>query len=94
MSVEQARALVKKATTDSEFVARLERAPDSEKRAILQAEGFGDVKLAHLSEALPESSGGELSDEEFTSVVGAGSTTTISASAVSVSVVAAAAGAV
>jgi hypothetical protein len=77
MSVDQARALMRRMTADPDFAARLRDTPIEEKRGVLVAEGYGDVKLTHISQALPESRGGELTDEEFASVVGAGDTTTI-----------------
>lgn len=94
MSVEQAKQLVKKASQDADFRAKLNAAPVADRRAILEENGFGDVKLRHMSQALPNSSGGELTDEEFAAVAGGGTTTTvvISAAAAAASHVAAAAG--
>lgn len=77
MSVEQAKGLVEKVSSDSDFRERLEAAPVGERRTILEEHGFGDVKIAHVSGATPESNGGELSDEEFAAVAGAGNTTTV-----------------
>lgn len=79
MSTDQARQLVQRVRDDPEFRARLEAAPSDQKRAVLESEGFGDVKLRHLSESLPESQGGELSDEEFAAVAGGGVTTDLTA---------------
>ncbi|MEO1056850.1 MAG: Nif11 family protein [Actinomycetota bacterium] len=77
MSVELAQGLVRRLATDADFRARLEgAATPAEGRAILRAEGFGDVALAHMSAALPEHAGGELSDEEFAAVAGGSHTTT------------------
>jgi Nif11 domain len=77
MSTDQARQLVKRVIDDDEFRERLDATPNEEKRALLAREGYGDVKLRHLSDALPQSSGGELSDEEFAAVAGGGKTTTL-----------------
>jgi predicted ribosomally synthesized peptide with nif11-like leader len=96
MSIEQAIALMNRAATDPEFLARLNETPVDQKRAVLVAEGYGDVKIAHLSQAIPASLGGELSDEEFAAVAGGGSTATtltVVYSEMSASVVAGAAGA-
>jgi hypothetical protein len=82
MSVEQAQALVRRVAQDPDFVARLNELPVDQKHSALAAEGYGDVKLRHLSQALPAAAGGELTDEEFSSVVGAGDTSTISVTAV------------
>lgn len=83
MSVEQARGLVQKVADDADFRASLEAAGAGERRAILDEHGFGDVKISHVSEAVPESQGGELSDEEFAAVAGGGNTTTIVVTAAS-----------
>lgn len=80
MSLEQAQALVRRTATDPDFRARLDNAPIEDRRAILEAEGYGDVKLSHLSKALPESAGGELSDDEFLAVAGGNATTAITIS--------------
>lgn len=77
MSTEQARDLVRRVTSDAEFRDRLDQAPYDRKRAILSEEGYGDVRLRHVSEALPESAGGALTDEEFAAVAGAGVTTVV-----------------
>ena len=82
MTVEQAQALIARVVSDPDFVSRLEAAPPEQRRAILTEEGYGDVKLRHLSRALPESAGGELTDEEFAAVAG-GATGTGTVSAVS-----------
>ncbi|MEO1056852.1 MAG: Nif11-like leader peptide family RiPP precursor [Actinomycetota bacterium] len=76
MSVDQAKAVVQRFQTDPEFVARIQAAAPDERRAIIEEEGYGDVTLASLSQALPERHGGELSDEEFDAVAGGGSTGT------------------
>lgn len=82
MSVEKAQELLRRTASDDEFRARLEAATQDEKRAILREEGFADVKLSHVSKALPESAGGELSDEEFAAVAGgSGKTTNVTISA-------------
>jgi predicted ribosomally synthesized peptide with nif11-like leader len=71
MSVEQAQAFLKRIHEDEAFRTRVEAAPTpADKRAILEAEGYGEVKLRHLSQVLPESMGGELSDEELQQVSG------------------------
>jgi predicted ribosomally synthesized peptide with nif11-like leader len=71
MSIQQAQAMVKRLAEDETFRQRLEAAPTpQEKRAILTAEGYGDIKLRHVSQALPTSMGGELSDEELGAVAG------------------------
>ncbi len=70
MSTEQAAALVRRVQTDGEFRTRLTDAATEDRRAILTDEGYGDVKLTHVSQALPASHGGELSDEEFAAVTG------------------------
>ena len=77
MSVDQARAFVNRVLTDPEFVERLEAAPPAERRGILTEEGYGDVRLMSLTQALPQSAGGELSDEEFAAVAGGVNTTNI-----------------
>lgn len=77
MSVEQAKQLVKKVSQDADFRAKLDAAPIADKRAILKENGFGDVMLRHVSQALPSSSGGELTDEEFSAVAGGGATSTV-----------------
>ena len=82
MSTDLARDLIARYTTDAEFRERVERAPFEEKRAILEAEGFGEVRLRHLAEMLPESAGGELSDEEFAAVAGGDGTLTVATAAV------------
>jgi predicted ribosomally synthesized peptide with nif11-like leader len=76
VSIEQAHALIRRTAEDPDFVARLESTSVQDKRALLAAEGYGDVTLRHLSQALPESAGGELTDEEFAAVAGAGNTVT------------------
>ncbi len=76
MSDDAARALVRRLSTDTEFAERLRDLPPDERRALLDSEGYEGVRLKHMANALPESSGGELSDEEFAAVVGAGSTET------------------
>jgi predicted ribosomally synthesized peptide with nif11-like leader len=81
MSVEQARQLIERTAADEEFRERLEAASQEDRRAILEAEGYGDVQLRHMSKALPESNGGELSDEEFAAVAGGGETTNVTISA-------------
>jgi predicted ribosomally synthesized peptide with nif11-like leader len=71
MSAEQAQAFLKRIAEDEAFRQRLGAAPaPSDKRAILTAEGYGDVRLRHFSEALPQSLGGELSDDELVEVAG------------------------
>ncbi|MEO1056853.1 MAG: Nif11-like leader peptide family RiPP precursor [Actinomycetota bacterium] len=70
MSDEQAAALVRRVLEDPEFARRLEATPFDERRALLRAEGYGDVRLRHVASALPESVGGELSDDEFAAVAG------------------------
>ncbi len=70
VSVQQAQDLVRRVGADPDFKARLESADLADRRAILEAEGFGDVRLSHLAHALPVASGGELSDEEFAAVAG------------------------
>ena len=77
MSVEQARGLLQKVAEDEEFRARLDSAPHDQKRSILAEAGFGDVKLRDISMALPESAGGELSDEEMEQVAGGLSDTAV-----------------
>ena len=77
MSIELARELVERVASDDVFRTRLEETPLEQRRALLEAEGFGDVRLKHLSAALPDSIGGELSDEEFSAVAGGGKTGTI-----------------
>ena len=77
MSTAQANAMIQQLLTDQDFRERLEAAPVEGKRAVLAAEGYGDVKLAHLSAVLPESSGGELTDEEFAAVAGGRGTGTL-----------------
>ena len=72
MSVEQARGLLQKVAEDEEFRARLDSAPHDQKRSILAEAGFGDVKQRDISRALPDSAGGELSDEEIAAVAGDG----------------------
>jgi predicted ribosomally synthesized peptide with nif11-like leader len=74
MSVEQARALIKRLSEDEVFRQRVEDAPTpTDKRAILADAGYGDVKLRHISQALPESAGGELTDADLDLVAGGGS---------------------
>ena len=70
MSVDRARALIQRVSTDEEFARRLIEAPVEDRRQIIESAGFGDVRLSHMSEALPERAGGELSDEEFAAVAG------------------------
>ncbi|MEO1056323.1 MAG: Nif11 family protein [Actinomycetota bacterium] len=70
MSVEQARQLVQRLSSDDEFRNRLEQAAPTDRPAVLSAEGYGDVRLSHISQALPHSHGGELSDAEFAAVSG------------------------
>ncbi len=71
MSVDTAREFVQRYATDAEFRGRIEQAASSqERRAIMDEAGFSEVRLAHLAHALPQSSGGELSDEEFAGVTG------------------------
>jgi Nif11 domain len=81
MSVEEAQQLVQRAIDDPDFRARLENASQEEKRSVLESEGYGNVTLSHVSQALPGSAGGELSDEEFAAVAGAGGNTTVSMAA-------------
>lgn len=77
MSAEQARGLVQKVSEDADFRAQLEGASLAERRALLEEHGFGDIKMKHIADATPEKAGGEMSDEEFAAVAGAGNTTTI-----------------
>lgn len=79
MTVEQATALVQRLQSDPEFRQRLESADHADKRAVLESGGYGDVKLADVSRALPSSAGGELTDQEFEAVSGGvGSATGVS----------------
>ncbi|MEO1056851.1 MAG: Nif11-like leader peptide family RiPP precursor [Actinomycetota bacterium] len=70
MSVDAARSLVQRVTTDSDFRARLEAADVADRRTIIEEAGYGEVRLAHVAQALPQSAGGELSDDEFAAVAG------------------------
>ena len=71
MSIEQARAFLDRLEHDPEFRARLEGAADfDERNAIVVAEGYGEVRLNHVRDALSVSEGGELSDEELAGVAG------------------------
>lgn len=45
---------------DPKFAERPERALFDQKRAVMIEAGFGDLKLRCLSQALPESAGGEI----------------------------------
>ncbi len=74
MSVEQATELVRRVQSDPEFRQRMETADPADLRAILTEQGYGDIRLTHISQALPRSSGGELSDAEFAAVAGGGDT--------------------
>ena len=58
--MEQARGLLQRIGADPEFAERLERALFDQKRTVLVEAGFGDLKLRCLSQALPESAGGEI----------------------------------
>ncbi|MEO1056854.1 MAG: Nif11-like leader peptide family RiPP precursor [Actinomycetota bacterium] len=79
MSTEQAQQLIRRAMEDDAFRERIEAAPTEERRSILAAEGYGDVRLSHIAAALPTSAGGELSDEDFAAVAGSGGTATSAA---------------
>ncbi|MEO1056324.1 MAG: Nif11-like leader peptide family RiPP precursor [Actinomycetota bacterium] len=92
MSVELATELVRRVHSDPEFRQRLQTADPADRRAILLDQGYGDIRLSHVSQALPQSSGGELSDEEFAAVAGAGTTSDV-VSGIGVTMVAAAAAA-
>ncbi len=70
MSVDQATQFIQRVQNDAAFRQRLEHADPGDRRAILTEEGYGDMRLSHLSAALPKSHGGELSDEEFAAVAG------------------------
>lgn len=77
MSAEQAKGLVQKVSQDADFRAQLEGASLEERRALLAENGFGDIKMKHIADATPVKAGGEMSDEEFAAVAGAGNTTTV-----------------
>ncbi len=71
MSVDQARDFFQRYMTDEDFRARLDAAGSpADRRVILNEEGFPDMRLSHVAEVLPQSVGGELSDEEFANVAG------------------------
>ncbi len=81
MSVEQATEFVHRLMSDAEFREQLAEAPIGARRDLLVSAGFGDVKLSHVSEVLPTSAGGELSDDEFRAVAGGDLTTAITVTA-------------
>ncbi len=83
MSKELVQQLVRRALEDADFRQRLEATPVSDRRALLEEEGYGDIQLHHVAQMLPRSSGGELSDEDFAAVVGAVGTSTMNSAAVS-----------
>ncbi|MEO1058117.1 MAG: hypothetical protein AAFY28_14495 [Actinomycetota bacterium] len=76
MSTSQAQALIRRTMEDDGFARRLLEAPVEERRGILEAEGYGDVRLAHIAAVLPQSVGGELADDEFAAAVGGAHTAT------------------
>ncbi len=70
MSEDTARSLIQRFVNDPDFRARLESTEIAERRALIEQEGYGEVRLQHIAAVLPESAGGELSDEEFAAVAG------------------------
>lgn len=83
MSVDQARALVRRLNDDPEFAERLQALPVEERRQVLESEGFGVVLKEHIDAAIYPG-GGELSDDEFAAVAGGTSSGTDNAIAGSV----------
>ncbi|MEO1058200.1 MAG: Nif11 family protein [Actinomycetota bacterium] len=77
MSIEQAQALIRRLNDDEEFQQRFIDTPAEDRRALLEAEGYGDVRPPHLAHTLPKSAGGELTDDEFAAVAGAGGDTSL-----------------
>ncbi len=75
MSVEQAQAFVNRLAEDAQFRQQFVESPIEEHRAMLVEAGLGDIRLKHIAEVLPQSAGGEVSDEEFAAVTGGGYTT-------------------
>jgi predicted ribosomally synthesized peptide with nif11-like leader len=69
MSVENARNLILKTAKDTAFRTQVESAPESERRAILVAAGFGDVTHADVEEARASVTV-ELTDAEMEAVAG------------------------
>jgi predicted ribosomally synthesized peptide with nif11-like leader len=83
MSVESAKKFVERMLSDAEFRAEVEAKPDPlSKRQFVQSAGY-DFDMADIAAVMPQSAGGELSDQELEGVAGgintAILTTTISA---------------
>ncbi len=74
MSVEVARQLVARLQSDSDLVEQLQSAAPEERGSIVEAEGYATVTQDHVTSALPEHLGRELTDEEVDAVSGGDST--------------------
>ncbi len=70
MSVASAKKFLERMATDNDFRAKVEAAQDPlAKKALVKAAGY-DFDVADISAVLPESMGGELSDQELEGVAG------------------------
>ncbi|MEO1055568.1 MAG: Nif11-like leader peptide family RiPP precursor [Actinomycetota bacterium] len=81
MSIDNAQRLVQRLAGDAELSQRLANTDRDGRQAILAEEGFEPVTLRELSAVMPQSHGGELSDEEFAAVAGGSSSSGLLASA-------------
>ncbi|MEH2084470.1 MAG: Nif11-like leader peptide family RiPP precursor [Nostoc sp.] len=78
MSVESAKAFLKKVSSDSEFRSSLEGADDQARLKIIHDAGY-DFTREEAESIAPEAAGGKLSEDELEAVAGGGVTTWVSA---------------
>ena len=84
-SDDAAKALVQRLSADSDLAEQLIGLPIEDRRKLLDSEGYEGVRRAHMANVLPQSSGGELSNEEVASVIGSGVPATLETVAATVS---------